>query len=212
MEQCCLCQTDISGGVATTEFPCHHKCHTECIFRRAVNIGFGITCDTCNTLIVPMEVFNDIIGHGRGDDDEVDKNEIAKIHNELSKNKALKQDAKLFKKTVRELRSARFAFKTKMTATKRAFNQEIDGFMRGIMEIRKRYITTAKQLDEYKQLILKQRRVSYYMNRLSKKWNISELNFYKSLIKRGNYWNTRHLLCGAAPYLVRKAMRLRWRY
>jgi hypothetical protein len=211
MEQCCLCHTDIQVGVATTQFPCLHKCHTECVFRSAVNIGFGITCDTCNTLIVPLDVFNNILRDGRQDDDEVDKKEMSEMKDKLIRDKDFKKDAKLFKSHVREYRSAKAAFKRKMTGSKVKFQQEIDSFVHIIKDIRKRYIDDAKVCPEYKRFALAQRRSSYYLTRLSRKWNVYKRNFYKILVKKNDYWYFSRYY-NSPIYHMRRAFRVRGFY
>jgi hypothetical protein len=203
MEQCCLCQADIQTGAAMTEFPCHHKCHTECIFRRAFNIGFGITCDTCNTLIVPMDVFNNILRDGRQDDDEVDKKEMSDVKDKLTSNKDFKKDAKLFKGCIREYRSAKTALKRKMTESKTKFRQEVDSFVHMIKDIRKRYMDDAKTYPEYKRYALSKRNFTYYLTRFSRKWNIHRRNFYKSFVKRNDYWFLGRYYSGPTQMLKR---------
>jgi hypothetical protein len=207
MEQCCLCQADIQEGVATSEFPCHHKCHTECFFRRAVEDGFAVTCDICDTLIVSQEVFDEIIGDRRGRDDEEDKKEIETLKGELTKNKDFKKDAKVFKSSIREYRSAKCAFKRKMADSKARFKQDIDGFINAITQIRTKYMADTKECEEYKRIALAQRRGSYYLTRLSRKWNVYPRNFYKTLIKQNDYWYFGRW-SNRAAYIMKKAMRV----
>lgn len=210
MEQCCLCTVEIAAGTPVTEFPCHHKAHVPCVFRTAVNHGFGIECSLCNTLIVPMEVFDEIIG-ARGGRDAVDTEQVKNIQDVLMKDTDFKKDAKVFKGAVRELRSARRAFKLKMSVTRTKFHREIDGFIFAISQIRQRYIKDVKEFDEYKRLGQAQRRISYYLTRLSRKWHINTHNIYRGIVNKDDYWSMFQWL-NSAPQLIRNAMRVRGFY
>ena len=207
MEQCCLCDGDIAAGTPVTEFPCHHKSHVPCVFRSAVNNGFGIQCHTCNTLIVPIEVFNEILGD-RGHDDTVDTEQVKNIQEVLMKrNKDFKKDAKVFKGSVRELRSARCALQTKMKVMRTQFKQDVHAFVHAVTEIRKKYLEDAQTCDEYKRVKAAQKRSSYYLTRLSRKWNIYPRNFYKGLVKRNDFWS---FSSHRNRYAIRGALRVQW--
>lgn len=207
--QCCLCTVVIEDAVATTEFPCHHKAHTSCFFRSAVTDGFDVQCRVCETLIVPVEMFHEILGNRRDRGDEGDKAQMKTIREELLHDKDFTKDANVFKGAIRELCSARHALKRNMTGSKRKFNEEIAGFLHGITQIRNRYIRDAKETAEYKRLIVAQRRCSYYLNKIPRKWNVHMRNMYRVLRKKNDYYRIHHLLHGAVP-ILQYAMRVRY--
>lgn len=207
MEQCCLCDGEIAAGTPVTEFPCHHKSHVPCVFRSAVNHGFGIQCNICNTMIVPMDVFNEILGDRR-EGDAIDTEQVKNIQGVLMKgNKDFKKDAKVFKGSVRELGSARNALKKKMKAMKTHFKQDVYNLVHAVTEIRKKYLEDAYEYDEYKRVKAAHKRSAYYLTRLSRKWNIYPHNFYKGLIKRNDYW---YFSGHSNLYEIRRALRVNW--
>jgi hypothetical protein len=189
---CNICDKDISGNQSFTKFDCQHGAHLECYLKDSFYIGVGYHCKTCDNLQISQNAYNTILREVRYRE-STDISGIEKMYNE---NPEFKKDADKCKKLYRVCNANINKFSRKLGSLKKDFRNETKPYEDLIKMIIPRYISLAKESDEYKNALKSKSSNTRIFNHFLRKWNLSgsEVTRFLKVKKLIPYYRERNIL------------------